>query len=152
MDPPPREPPAILFESAAEFVPVANDVPVMLGAGLQLAGIHEMWARAGYMPTGDDRGHVFGVGGYRLVLRPHRTWRPIVGALFAGLPDTCTHDARGNPQCAPPPLFVFAALGGVRLEPVPWLGFSAVLSLGTDTHPNPFGMVELSVTFTLPLS
>jgi hypothetical protein len=143
---------ALLFDTAVGFVPFANDVPLMLGAGVRFAEIHEVWARGGYMSVGDDVRHGFGVAGYRAVLRPQKLFRPVLGALFAGLPATCTHDAGGHPVCSPPPLFIFAALGGVRIEPNPWLGVSAILQLGTDTHPNPFGMVELGLTFALPLS
>lgn len=72
----------------------------------------------------------------------------------------CRRAARGRrtiswapvPSCVPPPLFIFSATGGVRFEPVPWLGFSAALLLGVDSYPNPFGMVELGVTFVLPWS
>jgi hypothetical protein len=142
---------AVFIELASGFVPFANDVPLMVGIGVRAAGIHEVWARAGYMPVGDDIGHGFGAVGYRAALRPERLVRPIVGGLVAGLPATCAHDAQGRPRCARPPLFIFAAHGGVRLEPVPWLGFSALLSLGVDTYPNPFGMVELAASFALPL-
>lgn len=143
---------ALLVEAAVGFVPYANDVPTMLGLGLRLASVHEVWARAGYMPTGDDRGYGFGVAGYRAVFRPARRVRPTVGGLFAALPATCGHDAAGRPSCAPDPLFILAATGGVRLEPVPWLGVTATLSLGVDSYPNPFGMVEVAVTVALPLS
>lgn len=143
---------ALFVELATSFVPVANDVPLMLGVGLRFAGVHEVWARAGYMPTGDDRGYGFGVLGYRAALRPGRVVRPVVGGLVAALPATCGHDAAGRPDCAADPLFIFAATGGVRVEPVPWLGLSATLALGLDSYPNPFGMIELAVIFALPLS
>jgi hypothetical protein len=143
---------AIVVDVAQGFVPYANDVPLMLGAGLRLGGIHEIWARAGYMPVGDDVGHGFGCAGYRAALRPHGVVRPVLGGLLAGLPATCSHDAAGRPRCTSTPLFILAATGGVRIEPVPWLGLSAVLSLGVDSYPNPFGMIEIAQTFTLPLS
>jgi hypothetical protein len=143
---------AIVVDVAGGFVPYANDVPLMLGAGLRLGGIHEIWARAGYMPVGDDVGHGFGCAGYRAALRPHSVVRPVLGGLLAGLPATCSHDAAGRPTCTSTPLFVLAATGGVRIEPVPWLGLSAILSLGVDSYPNPFGMIEIAQTFTLPLS
>ena len=135
----------------AGFVPFANDVPVMVGAGARIARIHEVWGRFGYMTTGDDVRVAFGVAGYRLALRPDKLVRPLFGAMFAGLPATCTHDAEGRPSCTGAPLFIFAATAGVRVEPVPWLGVSSVLSLGTYTYPNPFGMVELGVSFAWPL-
>ena len=119
---------------------------------MRVASIHEVWGRFGYMPNGDDVGHAFGVGGYRVVLRPGRVVRPFFGGLFAGLPATCGHDSAGRPDCTSKALFIFAATGGVRFEPVPWLGLSVGLSLGTDTYPNPFGMVEAGVTFVIPLS
>ena len=70
---------------------------------------------------------------------------------LAGLPATCAHDGAGRPDCTPTALFIFAANGGVRFEPVPWLGLSLGLSLGTDTYPNPFGMVEAGLTFAIPV-
>jgi hypothetical protein len=143
---------AIAIEVAGGFVPYVNDVPLMVGAGVRLGGIHEIWARAGYMPVGDDVGHGFGCAGYRAALRPHSVVRPVLGGLVAGLPATCGHDALGRPSCTSTPLFVLAATGGVRIEPTPWLGFSAVLSLGLDSYPNPFGMIEIAQTFALPLS
>lgn len=143
---------AVVLDVATGYVPYVNDVPLMVGAGVRLGRVHEIWARAGYMPVGDDVGHGFGCAGYRAVLRPQRVVRPLVGGLLAGLPATCGHDAAGRPSCTSTPLFVLAATGGVRLEPVPWLGISAVLSLGLDSYPNPFGMIEISQTFTLPLS
>lgn len=143
---------AVLVDLAASFVPVANDVPLMVGIGVRAHDVHEVWARIGYIPVGDDVGHAFGVVGYRAALRPGRVVRPVVGGYFAGLPATCGHDAQGRPSCTPDPLFIFSAMGGVRVEPVPWLGVSGLLSLGMDSYPNPFGMVELAVTFALPLS
>ena len=143
---------AVFVELASAFVPVANDVPLMVGVGVRVAGIHEVWARAGYMPVGDDVGHGFGVVGYRAVFRPGRVARPVLGAYFAGLPATCGHDSQGQPSCTPTRLFIFSATGGIRVEPLPWMGFSALLSLGIDSYPNPFGMVELATTFALPLS
>lgn len=143
--------PALFVEGAGAFVPFAIDVPLMLGAGVRLGGVHEIWARAGYIPTGDDVGHGFGCGGYRVVLRPGKLVRPLLGGLVAGLPATCTHDALRQPSCTDTPLFIFAATAGVRFEPEPWLGVSSVLTLGTDTYPNPFGMMELDVTFLIPV-
>jgi hypothetical protein len=139
----------MFLELATGFVPVANDVPLMLGVGVRAAGIHEVWARIGYMPVGDDIGHGFGVVGYRAALRPGRVARPILGGFFAGLPATCGHDSQARPSCTPSRLFIFSAVGGIRVEPVPWLGFSALVSLGIDTYPNPFGMVELAATYAL---
>lgn len=147
----PRWANAVFVELASSFVPLVDDVPLMLGIGVRVAAIHEVWASAGYMPVGDDRRHGFGVLGYRAALRPGHLVRPIVGGLVAGLPATCGHDAMGQPSCTPVHIFIFAANGGVRLEPVPWLGVSALLSLGLDSYPNPFGMVELAATFALPL-
>lgn len=143
---------AVLFETAVAFVPVANDLPLMIGAGIRFAKIHEVWARGGFIATGDDIRLGFGVSGYRVVLRPHKIVRPTFGAIFAGLPETCTHDALGAPSCTKTPLFIFALTGGVRIEPTPWLGVSAILTFGTDSYPNPFGMVELGLSFALPLS
>jgi len=143
---------ALFVEAAAAFVPVANDVPLMLGVGARFAGIHEVWARAGYIPTGDDVRLGFGVVGYRVALRPLKVVRPLFGGLVAGLPETCTHDAAGRPTCVGTPLFIFAGTVGVRVEPTPWLGLSTILTLGVDSYPNPFGMVELAVTFAWPLS
>jgi hypothetical protein len=141
---------ALFVEVAGGFVPYANDVPIMVGAGARLAGIHEVWARFGYMTTGDDVELGFGVVGYRLVLRPRKFVRPLFGGLVAGLPATCTHDALGQQACSRVPLFISAATAGVRVEPKPWLGLFTVLSLGTDTYPNPFGMVELGVSLSWP--
>jgi hypothetical protein len=143
---------AVVLELAEGFVPVANDIPLMAGAGLRFGDVHEIWARAGYMPIGDDVGHGFGCAGYRAALRPHKIVRPVLGGLFAGLPATCGHDAMGRPSCTSTPLFILAATGGVRIEPVPWLGLSAVILLGVDSYPNPFGMIEIAQTFALPLS
>ena len=70
--------------------------------------------------------------------------------MIAGVPATCSHDASGAPVCTDSPLFIFAATAGVRIEPVPWLGITATLSFGTDSYPNPFGMLELGVTLVLP--
>jgi hypothetical protein len=142
---------AVLVDVTSGFVPYANDAPIMVGAGLRFASIHEVWGRFGYMPNGDDVGHAFGVLGYRAVLRPDRVVRPFLGALSAGLPATCGHDSAGRPDCTSKSLFIFAATGGVRFEPEPWLGLSLALSLGTDTYPNPFGMVEAGVSFALPV-
>jgi hypothetical protein len=154
--PPPKSAPTyqsgIVLEVAGGFVPCVNDVPLMAGAGVRLGGVHEIWARAGYQPVGDDAGYGFGCLGYRAALRPGRVVRPVLGGLVAGLPATCGHDDAGRPVCTPTPIFVFAATRGVRVEPVPWMGFSALLSLGLDSYPYPFGMIELAQTFVLPLS
>lgn len=143
---------AITFDVTTAFVPVANDVPIMLGAGVRFARFHEIWARGGYMPTGDDVRLGFGVIGYRAALRPGKVVRPIFGGLAAGLPEQCGHDAQRNPSCERVPLFIFAGTAGVRFEPTPWLGIFAELSFGVDTYPNPFGMIEGGVSFFLPLS
>lgn len=142
---------ALFAEVATGFVPFANDVPLMVGVGVRAAGVHEVWARLGYMPVGDDAGHGFGVVGYRAVLRPGRLVRTVVGGYFAGLPATCGHDDQGRPSCTPDNLFIWSATGGVRFEPHPAIGLSALLSLGVDSYPNPFGMVEIAATFALPL-
>lgn len=142
---------AIFVEPSTAFIPYANDVPLMLSAGVRLASIHEIWLRGGFMPTGDDVRLGFGAAGYRVVLRPGRVVRPMFGGLFAGLPETCSHDALGNPACTKDPIFIFAATAGVRIEPVPWLGVNASLAFGLDSYPNPFGMIELGVSFALPL-
>lgn len=142
---------ALVLDVTTGFVPYANDVPIMLGAGARFLRVHEVWGRFGYFPTGDDRRYAFGVVGYRAVFRPDHVVRPVVGGLVAGLPTTCTHDASGSQTCAQTPLFIFAATGGVRFEPTRWLGISAMLSLGVDSYPNPFGMVELGVSFFIPL-
>ncbi len=139
---------ALFVDVAAGWVPVANDVPLILGAGVRFAEIHEVWARTGYMPTGDDVGYAFVVLGYRAVLRPHEVVRPVLGGYVVALPATCTHDAAGDPSCTSDALFVLSATGGVRIEPVPWLGFFALLSVGLDSYPNPFGMVELGATWS----
>jgi hypothetical protein len=143
---------ALVVESAAAYVPYANDVPLMVGVGVRLARVHELWVRAGYMPTGDDRRFGFGVLGYRAALRPGRFVRPVAGGFVSGLPETCGHDARGEPSCTRANLFIFSGVGGVRFEPAPWLGVSALLAAGMDTYPNPFGMIELGVSFAVPLS
>jgi hypothetical protein len=158
--PPPRDSPlgrsytqALFVDVTVGFVPYANDVPLMLGAGIRFADIHELWARVGFIiGVGDDRGYTFGSAGYRLALRPHRLVRPIFGGLVAGLGATCTHDALGQPSCTATPLFIFAATGGIRLEPVPWFGVFTQLTFGTDTYPNPFGMLEVGLSFALPQS
>lgn len=144
---------ALFVDVTVGFVPYANDAPLMLGAGIRFAEIHELWARVGFIiGVGDDRGYTFGSAGYRIALRPGRRVRPLLGGLVAGLGATCTHDALGQPSCTPTPLFIFAATGGVRIEPVPWLGLFTVLTFGTDSYPNPFGMLELGVSFALPQS
>jgi hypothetical protein len=141
------EAPSPFAEIATGFVPVANDVPILIGIGLRFARMHELWARAGTMPTGDDVGLRFGVGGYRIALRPDAVVRPIFGAFVAGLPDACGHDANGRRTCEGFPLLVFAGTAGVRLEPVPWFGVFAELALGLDSYPNPFGIVQLGLSF-----
>lgn len=141
---------AVFAELSVGFVPVANDVPLIVGAGWRVDRIHEIWARIGHMPAGDDVGLGFGVVGYRAALRPGRLLRLILGAYFAGLPATCTHDDRGRPSCTSDRLFIWSATGGVRVEPAPWVGVAALLSLGADSYPNPFGMIEIATTFTLP--
>jgi hypothetical protein len=141
-----------MLELAESFVPFVNDIPLMVGPGIRFGDVHEIWMRVGYIPVGDDVGHAFGCAGYRAALRPNKVVRPVIGGLFAGLPATCGHDAEGRPSCTSTPLFILAATGGVRIEPVPWLGLSAVLSFGVDSYPNPFGMIEIVQTFALPLS
>ena len=143
---------SFLVESAVAYVPYANDVPIMTGFGVRVAGVHEVWTRVGFMPTGDDVRLGFGVFGYRAVLRPGRFARPVFGGFVAGLPETCGHDASGEPTCIRKRLFIVSATGGLRLEPTRWLGVSTTLALGMDTYPNPFGMIELGLTFALPLS
>lgn len=143
---------AVVVDVSTAFVPFANDVPIMLGAGVRFARFHEIWGRAGYMPTGDDVRLGFGVLGYRAALRPGKLVRPIFGGLAAGLPETCGHDAQRNPSCERVPLFIFAATAGVRFEPTPWLGLFTDIAFGIDSYPNPFGMIEAGVSFALPLS
>lgn len=143
---------AFLVELSTGFVPVANDVPMMLSAGLRLAGAHEVWVRGGYMPTGDDAGLGFFALGYRVVLRRDRWLRPILGGLGAVLPEQCTHDAERRPTCDRIPLFVVAATAGLRIEPVRTLGFYAQVALGMDSYPNPFGMAEAGMTVVLPFA
>ena len=142
---------ALFVEASTAFIPYANDVPLMISGGVRFARIHEVWLRGGFMPTGDDVRLGFGAAGYRVVLRPGSVVRPLFGGLFAGLPETCSHDAMGDPTCQRTPIFIFAATGGVRFEPVRWLGVALSLSFGLDSYPNPFGMVELGVSFALPL-
>ncbi len=143
---------ALFIEASTSFIPIANDVPLMISVGVRFAKLHEIWVRGGYMPTGDDIRLGFGAIGYRAVFRPHKLVRPFFGGLFAGVPETCTHDSMGQPSCTKTPIFIIAATGGVRIEPVPWFGVNASLSFGMDTYPNPFGMVELGVSFALPLT
>lgn len=143
---------AVVVDVSAAFVPFANDVPLMLGAGIRFARFHEIWARAGYMPTGDDVHLGFGVVGYRAALRPGKVVRPIFGGLAAAVPETCGHDAQGKPSCERVPLFIFAATAGVRIEPTPWIGLFGEIAFGVDSYPNPFGMIEAGVSFVLPLS
>lgn len=142
---------ALLVESALAYVPYANDVPLRAGLGVRFARAHELWAHVGYMPTGDDRGLGFGVLGYRAVLRPGRFVRPLFGGFVAALSESCGHDPSGEPSCTSQNLFIFSTMGGVRLEPAPWVGFWSALALGVDTYPNPFGHIEIGSTFALPL-
>jgi hypothetical protein len=143
---------ALFVEAGTAFIPYANDVPLMISAGVRFARYHEIWVRGGFMPTGDDIRLGFGAAGYRAVLRPDHVVRPFFGGLFAGLPETCSHDALGNPSCTKVPIFIFAAVAGVRFEPVKWLGVNVSLALGLDSYPYPFGMVELGLSFALPLT
>lgn len=143
---------ALFVEASTAFIPYANDVPLMLSGGVRFAKLHEVWLRGGFMPTGDDVRLGFGAVGYRAVLRPMHVLRPFFGGLFAGLPETCSHDANGNPTCAKTPIFIFAATAALRVEPIPAIGINLSLSFGLDSYPNPFGMVELGVSFALPLS
>jgi hypothetical protein len=141
---------AVFTEAAAAFIPYANDLVMMVGVGLRLAEIHELWARVGYIPIGDDTGYGVGSGGYRVAFRPRRIVRPLLGVLLAGESATCDHNMYGRPTCSPTPLFIFSGTVGVRLEPVPWLGIATTLAAGTDSYPHPFGMLELAVSFALP--
>jgi hypothetical protein len=143
-------PTALFVDVMTGFVPYANDVAVTVGVGLRIARRHEIYARAGLIPTGDDRGHGAGTIGYRIALRPDKIVRPLFGAVVLGVPQTCGHDAWGRPDCAAPPLFVFAGTVGLRIEPTSWLGLFSVLTIGVDTFPNPFGMVEAGLNFPLP--
>jgi hypothetical protein len=143
---------ALFVEAGTAFIPYANDVPLMISAGVRFAKYHEIWVRGGFMPTGDDIRLGFGAAGYRAVLRPDHVVRPFFGGLFAGLPETCSHDALGHPSCTKVPIFIFAAVAGVRFEPVKWLGVNVSLALGLDSYPYPFGMVELGLSFALPLT
>lgn len=145
-----RAEPTPFADVTTGFVPVANDFPIMIGAGLRFARIHEVWARAGSMPTGDDVGLRFGVGGYRLALRPDAIVRPIFGGLIAGLPNACGHDASGKRTCEGYPLVIFAATAGLRVEPKPWVGIFAEIALGVDSYPNPFGIVQVGISFFVP--
>lgn len=76
--------------------------------------------------------------------------RNVLGVLIGGMATTCGHNMYGRPTCSPTPLFIFSGTAGVHFEPVPWLGIATTLVLGTDTYPNPFGMLELAVSFALP--
>ena len=143
---------AVFVDVTTSFVPYANDVPIMVGIGVRFARCHELWARAGYIPVGDDRRYGVGSGGYRVALRPRKIVRPIFGGLVAAVPAICDHDAQGRTLCTPTPLFILAGTAGVRLEPVPWLGLFSALTIGTDSYPHPFGMVELGVSFAMPQS
>lgn len=139
------------MEPSTAFIPYANDVPIMLSAGVRVAKLHEMWIRGGYMPTGDDVRLGFGATGYRVVLRPEKVLRPFFGALFAALPETCSHDSMGNPTCTKAPIFIWSAVAGLRIEPHPVVGIDVSIALGVDSYANPFGMVELGFSFAYPL-
>ena len=141
---------AVFADATAVFIPYANDLLLMIGAGVRIAGIHELWARAGYIALGDDTRYGIGSGGYRVALRPQRMVRPVLGALVAGEAATCDHDASGHPVCTPTALFILAGTAGVRIEPVPWLGLATAVALGTDSYPHPFAMLELGVSIALP--
>lgn len=144
-----REPASAFVEFATSFVPYANDAPFMLGGGVRIANRHEIWARGGYVLTGDDRRLGFATGGYRYALRPGKLVRPVLGTLVAVIPETCGHDALGNPDCQKKPLFIFAGTAGVRFELSEGFAVAATLTLGTDSYPNPFGMIEGAFVFTL---
>lgn len=141
---------AIFVETWLGFAPVFNDIIPMVGIGVRIADRHELWARAGYIPYGDDRTYGIGAGGYRVAFRPRRIVRPLLGVLIAGEAATCSHEADGHQSCKPDPLFFFAANVGLRLEPRPWLGFSAALSAGSDSLGYPFGDVEIGMSLALP--
>ena len=141
---------AVFVEALVGFSPIFNDVPLMVGLGVRIADIHEPWARAGFFANGWDVGYAIAAVGYRAALRPRRLVRPLVGAFIAGEPATCTGIANGHPVCHPTPLFYFAANGGLRLEPRPWLGFLSTLSIGIDSIGFPFGMIEVGVSLALP--
>ena len=142
---------AVFVEAFVGFSPIFNDVPLMLSVGVRIADVHEVWARAGFFANGWDVGYAIAGVGYRAALRPHRIVRPLVGVLIAGEPATCTGiTSTGHPMCSPNPLFYFAANGGLRLEPRPWLGILSTLSIGVDSIGFPFGLIDLGVSFALP--
>jgi hypothetical protein len=145
-----RAEPHALLDVSAGFVPIANDVPLMLSVGLQVLSRHEVWFRGGYMAVGDDKALGLLAAGYRFAMWPDQIVRPIFGGLAAWLPESCTHDHQGNPSCERVPLGVFAATAGVRFDVQPTLGIFVQLHLGIDTYPNPFGMFEAGITFVLP--
>ncbi len=142
---------AVFVEAFVGFSPIFNDVPLMLSIGVRIADIHEVWARAGFFANGWDVGYAIAAVGYRAALRPHRLVRPLVGFLIAGEPATCTGiSPTGHPMCSSEPLFYFAANGGLRLEPRPWLGILSTLSIGVDSIGFPFGLIDFGVSFALP--
>lgn len=142
---------ALFVEALVGFSPIFNDVPLMVGLGVRVADVHELWARAGVFVNGWDIGYGIGAIGYRAALRPRRRVRPLVGAFIAGEPATCTGlTSAGHPMCHPDPLFYFAANGGLRLEPRPWLGVLSTLSIGVDSIGFPFGMIEVGMSLALP--
>lgn len=123
----------------------------MLSIGVRIADIHEVWARGGFFANGWDVGYTLAAVGYRAALRPRRLVRPLVGALIAGEPATCTGiSPTGHPMCSRHPLFYFAANAGLRLEPRPWLGILSTLSIGVDSIGFPFGLIDFGVSLALP--
>ena len=142
--------PTLFADVLTAFVPYANDVPVMMGGGVQVALRHEIFAHVGLFPTGDDRGYGVAEIGYRYATRPGKWLRPLFGGRIAAVPATCGHDDVGRPQCVAQGLFIFAASVGLRVEPQPWIAVSSSLSIGVDSYPNPFGMVDVGLTFPLP--
>lgn len=142
---------AVFVEAFVGFSPIFNDVPLMLSLGVRIADIHEVWARAGLFANGWDVGYTIAAVGYRAALRPRRRVRPLVGALIAGEPATCTGiSPTGHPMCSPHPLFYFAANGGLRVEPRPWLGILSTLSIGVDSIGFPFGLIDFGISLALP--
>lgn len=141
---------AVFFDAAVAFVPYVNDVLPMVGVGVRIARIHELWVRIGYFAAGDDREYGYGSGGYRVALRPGKRVRPLLGALVAAVPETSDHNAYGARINRPEPLLAVAATAGFRIEPVPWLGLGPLLALGIDSTVHPIGLVELAVSVALP--